>query len=153
MAPPGGIEDRVGAPPPWLDAGTLRAMQAELARMLAWGRDALAAREAVRELVLARYPALPLPMLAEAVATVVPDAQGGSYAPPAPAEGERAATRAEVAETLSYALRFGLDGRPRRTGHEHLAPLAAAQLAEHLMRGGFSITRRTPASGPHGKGW
>jgi hypothetical protein len=128
-------------------------MQAELARMLAWGRDALAARDAVRELVLARQPALPLPMIEEAVAAVVPDAEGSTYAPPVPAEGERAATRAEVAETLSYALRFGLDGKPRRTGHEHIAPLAAAQLAEHLMRSGFSITRRAVTGGLHGQGW
>ena len=148
-----GAENRVGQVPPWLDAATLRAMQAELARMMAWGRDALAAREAVRELVLARYPALPLPMLGEAVAAVVPDAESGSCATPLPGEGERAATRAEVAETLSYPLRFGLDGKPRRTGHEHLAPLAAAQLAEHLMRARFSITRRAVTGGLRGQGW
>jgi hypothetical protein len=149
----GNGENRVGQAPPWLDAATLRAMQAELARMLAWVRDALAAREAVRELVLARYPGLPLSMVAEAVAAVVPDAEGGSYAPAVPADGERTATPAEAAETLCYALRFGLDGKPRRTGHEHLAPLAAAQLAEHLMRGGFSITWRAPTGGLHGQGW
>jgi hypothetical protein len=76
MSSPGGTEDQVGRPPAWLDAPTLRAMQAELARMLAWGRDALAARDAVLEVLLARRPGLPLPMLAEAVAAVVPDAEG-----------------------------------------------------------------------------
>ncbi|WP_198370192.1 hypothetical protein [Roseomonas rosulenta] len=146
-------EEQVGQVPPWLDVPTLRAMEAERARILAWGRDALAARNAVRDVLLARRPALPLPMIEAAVAAVVPDAEGGSYAPPVPAEGERAATSAEVAETLSYALRFGLDGKPRRTGHEHLAPLAAAQLAEHLMRANFRITRRAPVSGLHGEGW
>lgn len=148
-----GAVERVGEVPSWLDLPTLRAMEAERARVLAWGRDALAAREAVLDLLLARRPALPLPMIEAAVAVVVPDAEGHSYSPPVPAEGERLATRAEVAETLSYALRFGLDGKPRRTGHEHLAPLAAAQLAEHLMRASFRITRRAPVSGLHGQRW
>lgn len=147
-----GAVERIGDAPPWLDLPTLRAMEAERARMLAWGRDALAARDAVWDLLLARRPALPLPMIEAAVAAVVPDAEGHSYSPPVPADGERPATGAELAETLSYALRFGLDGKPRRTGHEHLAPLAAAQLAEHLMRANFRITRRALPSGLRGQG-
>lgn len=134
----------------------LRAMDAELRRQLAWGRDALAAREAVRDVLLALRPGLPFTMLDEGVAAVVPDAEGLTAAPArlqGGAELLTPATRQEVAETLAYALRFGLDGRPRRTGHEHLAPLAAAQLAEHLMRSGLSILRRVPKPGLHGQGW
>ncbi len=148
-----GAVESVGRVPAWLDVPTLRAMEAERARMLAWGRDALATRDAVRDLLLARRPSLPLAMIEAAVAAAVPDAEGLSYSPPVPAEGERPATRAEVAETLSYALRFGLDGKPRGTGHEHFAPLAAAQLAEHLMRANFRITRPAPPKGLHCQGW
>jgi len=43
-------------------------------------------------------------------------------------------TRQEVAEALSYSLRFGLDGLPRQTGHEHWGALAATELVEHLPR-------------------
>ena len=54
----------------------MRAMVAARERMLTWGRDALAAAEAAREVALSHYPALPLPMIAEAVAAVVPDPCG-----------------------------------------------------------------------------
>jgi hypothetical protein len=134
----------------------LRAMEAELRRELAFCRDALAAREAVRDALLALWLGLHFSMLDEGVAAAVPDAEGLT-ATSAHREGSAEfltpATRQEVAETLAYALRFGLDGRPRPTGHEHLAPLAAAQLAEHLMRSGFSILRRVPTGRLHGQGW
>ena len=151
-----GVEVPAAAPPPWLESPVLRAMEAELNRQLAWGHDALAARLAVQDVLVALRPALPLPMIAEAVALVVPDAEGLSAAPArlqGGAEPMTPATRQEVAEALSYALRFGLDGKSRRTGHEHLAPLAAAHLAEHLMRSGFSILRRVPTGVLHGQGW
>lgn len=79
-------------------------MEAEHARILVWGRDALAARDAVRNVLLARRPALPLPMIDAATAAVVPDTDGQSHSPPVPTDGERPATRAELAETLSCAL-------------------------------------------------
>lgn len=154
MSDVGRPEVAVAAPPHWLEPPLLRALEAERNRQFAWGRDALAARSAVQDVLLALRPALPLPMIAEAVEAVVPDAEGltgasgglgaGAAVPPP-------ATRQEVAEALSYALRFGLDGKPRRTGHEHLAPLAAAQLAEHLMRSGFVISRGSCAAGNTGR--
>ena len=142
---------RVGQPPSWLDAATLRLMETERNKAFVWGRDALAAAEMVRELLLARRPALPMTMIDEAVAAVVPDPAGASFVAPVVPEGERQATRQEIVETLSYGLRFNLEGKPRRTGHEHLAPLAAAHLAEHLMRSGFSILRRVPQAGCTGR--
>lgn len=147
-----GQEVRAAAVPPWLDQATLRAMEQARERAFAWGRDALGAREAVQDILLAFRPALPLTMVTEAVAMVVPDAEGLTHAPWRGLEGGEvlaAATQQEVAEALSYALRFGLDGRPRRTGHEHLAPLAAAQLVEHLARSRFVIMKR-PGLAPHG---
>lgn len=76
-----GAEKRAGAPPPWLNTATLCAMEAAFARMLAWGREALAARDSGRAVLLARNPALPLPMIEAALAAVVPDAEGGERAP------------------------------------------------------------------------
>ena len=60
-------------PPAWLDATTLRAMQVACDARRAAGEDAEAASQAAREVVRARYPALPLRMIAEAVAAVVPN--------------------------------------------------------------------------------
>jgi hypothetical protein len=85
-------------------------METERNKAFVWGRDALAAAEMVRQVLLARRPALPMTMIDEAVAAVVPDADGRSYvAAPAP-EGEGAAARQEVAETLACAVSFGADG-------------------------------------------
>lgn len=137
-------------PPAWLDAITLRAMTAARDRCLAWGGDARAAARDAAEIARAHHPALPMRMIAEAVAAVVPDPQGRSGSPPPDWNGEplRPATEQEVAESLSYALRFGADGKPRRTGAEQLAPLAAAQLVRHLERARFVVMRR-PAARPH----
>ena len=49
---------------------------------------------------------------------------------------------------LAYALRFGLDGKPRRIATDVLAPLAAAQIYHHLQRAGLIILQR-PATQPH----
>ena len=140
----------VTSAPPWLDAITLRAMAAARDRRLAWGGDARAAARAAAEIARAHHPALPMRMIAEAVAAVVPDPQGHPEASPPDWNGEalRPASEQEVAESLSYALRFGADGKPRRTGAEQLAPLAAAQLVRHLERARFVVMRR-PAARPH----
>ena len=73
-------EGPTGQAPPWLDAATLRFMETERNKAFVWGRDALAAAEMVRQLLLARHPALPMTMIDEAVAAVAPDADGRSYA-------------------------------------------------------------------------
>lgn len=142
--------DDLRDPPPWLARGTVAAMRLAQDQALAWGRDAYAAAEAVREVVAAAHPALPATMITEAVACIVPDAQGLTRHVPDPAEEPLdRATPQEVVETLSYALRFGSDGRPRRTGHDFMAPLAAAQLVAHLERSRFVVMRRPPLK-PHG---
>jgi hypothetical protein len=92
------------AAPWWLESPLLRALEAERSRQLAWGRNALTARDAVQDVLLALRPALPLPMIAEAVAVVVLGAEGLTAAP-APLEGGAEplspTTPAEVAGPLS----------------------------------------------------
>lgn len=141
------------APPAWLAPATLRAMEAARDRCLAWGGDARAAAEAAREVALAHLPALPLRMIAEAVSAAVPDPEGLGAAMPAAlaaADGTalRPATAEELSEALCYALRFNERGRPRRTGVEQMAPLAAAQLVRHLALARFVVLRRPPLA-PH----
>ena len=63
------------------------------------------------------------------------------------AEELRPATRADVEQTLSFALRY--DGRKRvRHADDAMARIAAERLAEHLERSGFVIMRRPPAVAP-----
>lgn len=65
------------------------------------------------------------------------------------AEGPLRPARAEdVTALLSYALRFGLDGKPRRAASDFLAPLAAAQIYQHMERAGLVILQQ-PATQPH----
>ena len=54
----------------------------------------------------------------------------------------------EVADALSYALRYDERGKPRRGGWDFAAGLAAERLTEHLRRSGFVIMR-APPSRPH----
>ena len=54
----------------------------------------------------------------------------------------------EVAEALSYALRYAERGRPRPHGGEMIADLAAQHLARHLERAGFVLMKRPPGR-PH----
>jgi hypothetical protein len=61
-----------------------------------------------------------------------------------------AATPEEIAEALSYALRFDR-GKPRRGGWDFAAGLAAERLADHLRRSGFIIMRARPTR-PHSAG-
>ena len=52
-------------------------------------------------------------------------------------QGLAVASAEEVAEALSYALRYDERGKPRRGGWEFAASLAAERLTEHLGRLGF----------------
>jgi hypothetical protein len=61
----------------WLHPLTLRAMKSAAAGALASGRGTDTAAEAARAVALARYPALPLPMIAEAVAAALAQPQAG----------------------------------------------------------------------------
>jgi len=141
-------------PPAWLEQRLINALDLTARRSLAWGQDARGAAQDVRERLLGLWPALPLTMVDEAVAWIVGDPEGLTAAPPcAGGRNEpRPATREELTEALSFALRFGADGKPRRTGHEFLASLAAAQLTDHLMRSRFRILREPPVPA-HGRGW
>ena len=56
-----------------------------------------------------------------------------------------AATAEEIAEALSYALRYDERGKPRRGGGDLTAGIAAERLAEHLRRAGFVVMRARPA--------
>jgi hypothetical protein len=62
-----------------------------------------------------------------------------------------AATSEEIAEALSYALRFDERGKPRRGGWDFAAGLAAERLTDHLRRSGFVIMRARPGR-PHSAG-
>ena len=73
-------------------------------------------------------------------------------APPPPILADlAAATPEEIAEALSYALRYDERGKPRRGGWEFASALAAERLAEHLRRSGFVIMRSRPGR-PHSAG-
>ena len=54
----------------------------------------------------------------------------------------------EIAEALSYALRYDERGKPRRGGGDLTAGIAAERLAEHLRRAGFVVMKVRPAR-PH----
>ncbi len=55
-----------------------------------------------------------------------------------------AATPEEIAEALSYALRYDERGKPRRGGWDFAAGLAAERLTDHLRRSGFVVMRTRP---------
>ena len=56
-----------------------------------------------------------------------------------------AATADEIAEALSYALRYDERGKPRRGDGDLTAGIAAERLTEHLRRSGFVIMKARPA--------
>ncbi|WP_158746938.1 hypothetical protein [Acidisphaera sp. L21] len=62
-----------------------------------------------------------------------------------------AATPEEVAEVLAYALTFDERGKPRKSGWNFAAKLAADRIAEHMQRSGLVILRRRPTR-PHSAG-
>jgi len=142
------------APPPWLCPGVLHRLEEVRNRAFACGRDALGAEEEVRAAAVALLPTLPQTRVDEAVVAVLPDpegreaAHGRSQAPRAAEARLAPAATEEVVQALSHALRFGLDGKPRRSGWDFAAQLAAAQLVRHLTRAGFVVMRRPPQR-PH----
>jgi hypothetical protein len=72
--------------------------------------------------------------------------------PPDPLASElMAATPSEITEALSYALRYDARGKPRPSGGQMVASLAAERLVEHLKLAGFVLMRRRPAP-PHSAG-
>jgi hypothetical protein len=62
-----------------------------------------------------------------------------------------AASSDELIEALSYALRYDARGKPRPTGGQMVASLAAERLMEHLKLAGFVLMRRRPTP-PHSAG-
>ena len=62
-----------------------------------------------------------------------------------------AASPEEIAEALSYALRYDERGKPRRGGGEFAAGIAAERLAEHLRRAGYVVMKARGAR-PHSAG-
>ena len=56
-----------------------------------------------------------------------------------------AATAEEIAEALSFALRYDERGKPRRGGGDLTASIAAERLTEHLRRAGFILMKARPA--------
>jgi len=62
-----------------------------------------------------------------------------------------AATPEEIAEILSYALRYDERGKPRKGGWDFAAGLAAERLTEHLRRSGLVVMRARPGR-PHSAG-
>jgi hypothetical protein len=119
--PPAPVPEPV-APPAWLDATTLHAMRVARDRRLAAGEDAEAAAQAAREVVRAHYPALPLRMLAEAVAAVTQPPRERPAAPVRTQEGTGSPSRPatlDLAGRLFHALRAA---EGRRTGIAETAP-------------------------------
>ena len=62
-----------------------------------------------------------------------------------------AASPEEIAEALSYALRYDERGKPRRGGGEFAAGIAAERLVEHLRRAGYVVMKARGAR-PHSAG-
>ncbi len=157
-APPRGPEGPDRADPAWLDGPTRRAMAAARDRCLARGGGAQQAAAAAREVALARLPALPVRMIAEAVAAVAPDAAEGRRRPggvdgtgPAPAAAPappRSAMPGEVPGAPFHAPHPDARGGPRRARAGALAA-AAARLVRRLALARVALRRRAPRRAPH----
>jgi uncharacterized protein YbjT (DUF2867 family) len=65
--------------------------------------------------------------------------------------GLSAASSDEVADALAYALRYDERGRPRPSGGQLVASLAAEHLVKHLERSGFLVLK-LPAARLHSAG-
>jgi hypothetical protein len=75
-------------------------------------------------------------------------AAGRSYPAPAHPLETCPATRAELTQSLSFALRF--NGRKRvHDADEIMARITAERLVEHLERSGYVVMHKPPL-GPHG---
>ena len=56
-----------------------------------------------------------------------------------------AASAEEIAEALSFALRYDERGKPRRGGGDLTASIAAERLTDHLRRAGFVVMKARAA--------
>lgn len=63
----------------------------------------------------------------------------------------RSASPEEIAEALSYALRFN-GKKPFPQSHALMARVTAEHLVEHLLRCGFEITKRPASAAPSTSG-
>lgn len=69
-----------------------------------------------------------------------------SPSPPIPLPpGLLTASPDEVADALAYALRYDERGKPRPSGGQLVASLAAEHLVKHLERSGFLVLKLPPA--------
>ncbi|KAA2211147.1 hypothetical protein, partial [Teichococcus oryzae] len=59
--------------------------------------------------------------------------------------GHSVAPSEEVADALAYALRYDERGKPRPSGGQLVASLAAEHLVKHLERAGFLVLKLPPA--------
>lgn len=141
--------------PPWRDPATLLAAAEAYARARAEGRNSREAESVATDTVRALHPAWPATMVSEAVSAAVVAVEQAQSAPSTDLEQAgnaagalRPARPEDVTAVLAYALRFGLDGKPRRTATDFLAPLAAAQIYQHMERAGLVILQK-PATPPH----
>ena len=75
----------------------------------------------------------------------------GDHQPDPDAADLTAATAEEIAAVLSYALRYDERGKPRRSGWDFAAGMAAERLTEHLRRSGYIVMRARPGR-PHSAG-
>jgi len=118
------------------------------------GRDPSQARMLAADVVRALHPAWPETLIGEVVSVIAASAADVSDAPPRderttpPNPALRPADADIVTAVLAHALRFGLDGKPRRTASDFLAPIAAEQIYQHMRRAGLVVFQR-PATRPH----
>jgi hypothetical protein len=137
------------------DQETLAAAALAYARARAEGRNTRDAATVATETVRGIQPAWPATMVSDAVSAAVATVEQAAITASEDtrvardkAESLRPARVEDVTALLSYALRFGLDGKPRRAASDFLAPLAAAQIYQHMERAGLVILQK-PAAKPH----
>lgn len=92
----------------------------------------------------ASHPALPITAIDEALVAILREL--GAYDPPRTTveqDGQtlRLASPEEVADSLSFALRFNHRGRALRSGSEHAAAVAADNLVRHLAASGYLLLK------------
>lgn len=71
--------------------------------------------------------------------------------PPILTDALAPANAAEIVESLAYALRYDQRGKPRPSGWEFMATLAAERLVEHLYKSGF-VVLKAKTRPPHSAG-
>ncbi|WP_376091205.1 hypothetical protein ACE7GA_21305 [Roseomonas sp. CCTCC AB2023176] len=65
-----------------------------------------------------------------------------------PTDPPRPATVEELAETVRFALTFGLTGKPHGKRTREDATLLAREIARHVLRSRFRVLKLPPAPGP-----